>query len=1388
MNLIKKENIVLVAFIFIIIINKSIKAQNTISDSKLWTHFSTSNGLPQNNIRHVLEDIDGSLLVVTTNSGIFRYDGLQFLPLSINDQLPSVFIQRVVKDKRNRLWIACNYAGMWIYDRGELYPFEFNDMFKNEHFSTHYCDKDGNIWIDVNQVGLFFYDGNKCINLTEAFNLPEDDILQIEQISKDEYYFLHVTSGLLKFSFFSQNHISPAIPNHKMVHNFFLNKNDDLWIFKRLEGIVKYSDMVETTILQINELTDYLFDYFLQDSQKRIWFSKKNGFYCFENGKLSFFTKKMETYGRPFEDRFKNIWFATSGGLYKFMNPELKSWQLPPPKINYSVDQGIKKSNQFLYQTREGKIWFTDKYFQLYYFYNGKVNKFEFPDSLGSVRFTDIAQDDKNKIWLGTEKHGVYCWDGINFAQPIPKDSLAGEFISSIYIDSKKRVWISSISCLPFFDYHKTRYNEIRLSDLSSPSLDNSKVTSLLVDNENRVWLGTRNDFILRSTTGNYEKINTTGFPVNKYINIQNLYYNKFKLWGTANWGIFKLNLQKNLFSFFRKPSLVPEILKSPFAHNLKWVTGDFFHCNSIYLLEDFKDYKKDPTKPIYNISSYHYETWGDLWVGSYSVGLFLINKENIIRFSSERGLPSFKISALFRDSKRNFWIGTLDHGLFLLKDSVVVQYDWMKDVGKSVSTFFEDSKRQLWIGTFDNGLVTVKNNQVVYFNKKKAGPAIWGISETPSGDIVTFLNDGNFGKLKNQKFEILDQKTFLADDEVKLAFKNKTINCRSVFLEPSQKISSGLVCLDGNKINRFTVDQGLPGHEITDIVETSDGKIWVSTLNTGVAVLENDIFKPIIKNDLKRLTRMTKLCAAKDSALWIFTDGEGLAWLKNDSIRVWGSESKVITVAAQNIQLNKKDKLLFNTSDNEFYFFNEGDLQPFADLSIDENVMPFFLADSLNQLWFTTDKRNLYRYKMKNIPPIVKIKNCQLGNDLFDEIQIKKPLYRDYKNTTCVIEFFGYHSSFPTQNLKFSHRVIKNRKADEWSKPTSRNRLIYSELEPGKNHIFQFRAQTPNGIYSSDFASVEIQLEKIPVYFQVWFIWVLLSLTALLIALYFIYRFYRIKKIIMRRRFNPFIAGEPIFDRELFFGRQKVLNHVLSIIHNNSIMITGERRIGKTSLLIQIKNELLKTRDSNYTFIPIFIDLQGVSQWDFFTTLISDIVEQTKNSSNSLKLRVHKNKKNYNYRDFNSDFRKIITHISSRYKNSVKLILLIDEADAMNLYDQAVHAQLRRIFMQDFSLNFGAVIAGTDYIQNWNRPESPWWNLFTLVQLKPINKADAKKLIQEPVKGIFKFKDETLEKIIDHTNCKPFLIQQLCIKLVNHALDERRRTIYLEDVNFFLD
>ena len=75
------------------------------------------------------------------------------------------------------------------------------------------------------------------------------------------------------------------------------------------------------------------------------------------------------------------------------------------------------------------------------------------------------------------------------------------------------------------------------------------------------------------------------------------------------------------------------------------------------------------------------------------------------------------------------------------------------------------------------------------------------------------------------------------------------------------------------------------------------------------------------------------------------------------------------------------------------------------------------------------------------------------------------------------------------------------------------------------------------------------------------------------------------------RQTFNPYIAGTPLRDPQGFFGRQDILDWVsaeLSNLHTNALVLYGQRRVGKTTILLQLRHSLSSTK-----FLPIYFDLQ---------------------------------------------------------------------------------------------------------------------------------------------------------------------------------------------------
>lgn len=77
----------------------------------------------------------------------------------------------------------------------------------------------------------------------------------------------------------------------------------------------------------------------------------------------------------------------------------------------------------------------------------------------------------------------------------------------------------------------------------------------------------------------------------------------------------------------------------------------------------------------------------------------------------------------------------------------------------------------------------------------------------------------------------------------------------------------------------------------------------------------------------------------------------------------------------------------------------------------------------------------------------------------------------------------------------------------------------------------------------------------------------------------------------------NPYIAGNPVGNSASFVGREDILNEVVRDFREpsqNAFVLHGQRRIGKTSILQQLKVRLSR----HGKFLPIYYDLQDKTEW----------------------------------------------------------------------------------------------------------------------------------------------------------------------------------------------
>ncbi len=333
--------------------------------------------------------------------------------------------------------------------------------------------------------------------------------------------------------------------------------------------------------------------------------------------------------------------------------------------------------------------------------------------------------------------------------------------------------------------------------------------------------------------------------------------------------------------------------------------------------------------------------------------------------------------------------------------------------------------------------------------------------------------------------------------------------------------------------------------------------------------------------------------------------------------------------------------------------------------------------------------------------------------------------------------------------------------------------------LRLGENHIVVTAYDNDPTPHHSTFPKSVVRLRpwhQTPVFYVAVGVMVVLTAGSLL-ANVFIKR-----RIAFVNRYNPYIAGAPVRNEKMFYGREKLLQRLINTLPNNSLMMHGPRRIGKTSLQHQLKKRLERAEHPDYHYVPVFIDLQGVREERFFRTMMEDILEACAPLPAEL-TRTTERPNGYSARDFSAELQQVLAHLQSRSAKKLKLVLLLDEVDTLNAFSARVNQQLRGIFMKSFAENLVAVMSGSYIRKQWESEGSPWYNFFEEIAVPPLEKEEALALIRGPVQGIFSYEKEALEKVLAYSKCEPYRIQRLCVNAINRIIEMKRRRVTASDI-----
>ncbi|BDI16907.1 hypothetical protein ANSO36C_27090 [Nostoc cf. commune SO-36] len=265
--------------------------------------------------------------------------------------------------------------------------------------------------------------------------------------------------------------------------------------------------------------------------------------------------------------------------------------------------------------------------------------------------------------------------------------------------------------------------------------------------------------------------------------------------------------------------------------------------------------------------------------------------------------------------------------------------------------------------------------------------------------------------------------------------------------------------------------------------------------------------------------------------------------------------------------------------------------------------------------------------------------------------------------------------------------------------------------------------------------------------------------------------------------RRNPYILGRPIHEPSSFFGRESLFSFITDNLSQGVkvILLHGQRRIGKSSVLKQIPNSVKLDK-----FVFIQFDLQDqakLSLMDILYNLADSITETLKDKS------ILPPRESFHQEStFDKDFLpKVYQRIDNR-----SLVLLLDEFDVANhesndintVEQQPLCNYFKKLTREQEKIFIIPVIGR--YLNDLP-------NLLSLFKDAPseliglLDYTSAKRMIVNPAESILTYELEAIQEIIQLSAGHPCFTQVICSAIFEQARKNKKWNIEPTDVQSIL-
>jgi hypothetical protein len=269
----------------------------------------------------------------------------------------------------------------------------------------------------------------------------------------------------------------------------------------------------------------------------------------------------------------------------------------------------------------------------------------------------------------------------------------------------------------------------------------------------------------------------------------------------------------------------------------------------------------------------------------------------------------------------------------------------------------------------------------------------------------------------------------------------------------------------------------------------------------------------------------------------------------------------------------------------------------------------------------------------------------------------------------------------------------------------------------------------------------------------------------------------------------NPYATGRPLrAGSPVFFGREDIFEFIRENLggpgSENVLVLVGQRRMGKTSILRQLPAHLSEG------YVSVFLDGQALAIEGGMAGLFYDIALEISEALGGPGIALQPPALGDLEEKLSLAFEKRFLGQVAEALGERALLLLFDEFEELEMRVRSgrlpptIFPYLRHLMQH--SQNVAFIFAGTHRLEELTADY--WSTLFNIALYKRVHFLDtdaARRLIMEPVQSYgLLYDDLAINKMLRVTAGHPYFLQLLCHTLVNLHNRERLSYITIGDVN----